>query len=381
MTVRIPFNRAFQVGTEHVHLQSAMDSAHLSGDGWFTRECEDELAKQTQSSRALLTPSCSAALEAAALLLDIQPDDEIIMPSFTFVSTANAFVLRRAIPVFVDIREDTMNLDEEQVAAAIGPRTRAIVPVHYGGVACEMDVLSEIAVDHGLDIVEDAAQGLMASYRSRPLGSIGRLGTVSFHETKTITCGEGGALLINDANLVERAEIIREKGTNRSQFFRGQVDKYTWTEVGSSFLLGELNAAFLYAQLGAAESVTAMRMRIWNEYHGAFEAVEKEGLARRPIVPDGCRHNAQTYYLLLRDLDARSSFIASLRSKGIDAVFHYVPLHSSPAGQRYGRSASTLPRTDDLSGRLVRLPLWPAMEGWMVEEVIDASVAALRSSP
>jgi dTDP-4-amino-4,6-dideoxygalactose transaminase len=322
-------------------------------------------------------PSCTAALEAAAILLDLAPGDEVIMPSFTFVSTANAFVLRGAVPVFVDVRGDTLNIDEDAVAEAVTSRTRAIVPVHYAGVGCEMGALMAIADHHGLRIVEDAAQGIMADYRGRPLGAMGDLGAFSFHETKNVTCGEGGALLVNAPDLVERAEVIRDKGTNRSRFLRGQVDKYTWMDLGSSFLLSDVNAAFLYGQLEAADAITQMRLDVWERYHAEFEELERDGLLRRPVVPDNCRHNAHMYYLLLPTAPRRHEFLSELKTWGVDAVFHYVPLHSSPAGLRHGRAAGRLWRTDDLSARLARLPLWPGMPDSAVERVVEAVHAAV----
>jgi len=355
---RIPFNRPYMTGRELAYIAQAHANGHLSGDGPFTKRCNAWLEQTTGAMRALLTHSCTAALEMAALLLDLEPGDEVIMPSFTFVSTANAFVLRGAVPVFVDIRADTLNIDENLIEAAITPRTRAICVVHYAGVGCEMDAIEAIAVRHGLTIVEDAAQGILATYRGRPLGAIGALGALSFHETKNLISGEGGALLVNDARFAERAEIIREKGTNRSQFFRGQVDKYTWVDVGSSYLPSEILAAFLAAQIEEADTINARRLALWNRYHEAFAPLEAAGRLRRPIVPAHCTHNAHTYYLLLDDLDARTRFIASLKANDIHPVFHYVPLHSAPAGRKYGRASGDLAITDRTGERLVRLPLW-----------------------
>ena len=359
---KIPFNRPFMTGQEQAYIAQAHALGHLSGDGEFTRRCHAWLENRTGADKALLTHSCTAALEMAALLLDLKPGDEVIMPSFTFVSTANAFVLRGAVPVFVDIRADTLNIDESLIEAAITPRTRAICVVHYAGVACEMDEILAIAGRHGLAVVEDAAQGIMSTYKGRALGAIGALGALSFHETKNIISGEGGALLVNDPTLVERAEIIREKGTNRSKFFRGQVDKYTWVEVGSSYLPSEILAAFLAAQLDEADPITSRRLALWNRYHAWAAAHEADGRLRRPIVPDHCTHNAHMYYLLLRDLDDRTRFISRLKQEGIGAVFHYIPLHSSPAGLRHGRAAGELPVTDSVSDRLVRMPLWIGLE-------------------
>jgi dTDP-4-amino-4,6-dideoxygalactose transaminase len=377
--MKIPFNKPYMSGKELFFIAEAHFNGMLSGDGPFTKRCHAWLEERTGAEKALLTHSCTAALEMAALLLDLQPGDEVIMPSYTFVSTANAFVLRGAVPVFVDIRPDTLNIDETLIEAAITSRTKAIVPVHYAGVACEMDVIMDIARRHGLMVIEDAAQGIMSSYKGRPLGSIGHLGCLSFHETKNIISGEGGALLINDAALAHRAEIIREKGTNRSQFFRGQVDKYTWCDVGSSFLPGELIAAFLWAQMEAAEEITHRRLAIWNTYHLAFARLEEQGALRRPIVPHGCSHNAHMYYLLLPSLSARTRFIDQMRQHDIATVFHYVPLHRSPAGQRYGRAHGELPVTEDLADRLVRLPLWVGLDEH-IETVISTATAAISSS-
>lgn len=361
--VKIPFNKPHMTGKELWYIAQAHANGHLAGDGEFTKKCNAWLETRTGARKALLTHSCTAALEMAAILCDIQPGDEVIMPSYTFVSTANAFVLRGAVPVFVDIRADTLNLDENKIEGAITKRTKAIVPVHYAGVACKMDAIMEIARRHNLLVVEDAAQGVTACYKERPLGSIGNLGTLSFHETKNVISGEGGALLVNDPRLAERAEIIREKGTNRSQFFRGQVDKYTWVDVGSSYLPSEIIAAFLWAQLEQAETITAQRIALWEIYHRAFGEAEAKGLLRRPVIPAQCAHNAHMYYLLLRDLAHRSAFITRLREHNILSVFHYVPLHSSPAGKRFGRSHGDMAVTDDIADRLVRLPLWLSMEG------------------
>ena len=366
----IPFNRPYMTGRELWLIAQAHARGHLSGDGEFTRRCHRWLEQATGSHRALLTHSCTAALEMAALLLDLQPGDEVILPSYTFVSTANAFVLRGAVPVFVDIRADTLNLDETLIEAAITPRTRAICPVHYAGVACEMDAINAIAERFGLAVIEDAAQGVMASYRGRPLGSLGRFGALSFHETKNLISGEGGALLINRAEDAERAEVIREKGTNRSRFFRGQVDKYTWVDVGSSYLPSELVAAFLCAQMEQAEAITAQRLQLWENYHVAFADLEREGRVRRPVVPAHCQHNAHMYYLLFNSLSERSAAIEALKAQGIRPVFHYIPLHSAPAGRRYGRTPSPMTVTDRVSDCLLRLPLWlPDLD---IERVIEA---------
>ena len=372
----IPFNKPYMTGRELANIEQAHCHGHLSGDGPFTKLCHRWLEQKTQASRTLLTHSCTAALEMAALLLDLAPGDEVIMPSFTFVSTANAFVLRGAIPVFVDIREDTLNIDEHLIEAAITPRTKAICVVHYAGVACEMDEIMAIASRHGIHVVEDAAQGIMSSYKGRPLGAIGELGALSFHETKNIISGEGGALLCRDAGMAERAEIIREKGTNRSKFFRGQVDKYTWVDVGSSFLPGEITAAFLSAQIDGADAITARRLSLWDRYHVWAEQHEAAGLLRRPIVPGHCTHNAHMYYMLLPTLEARTTFIASLKDQGVQAVFHYIPLHSSPAGRQYGHVGSDMTITDDISLRLVRMPLWVGLED-QLDLVLTAADRAL----
>ena len=360
--MNIPFNRPFLVGSELEYIRQAHAKGHLSGDGVFTKQCHQWLETHLGVAKALLTHSCTAALEMAAILLDLEPGDEVIMPSFTFVSTANAFVLRGAVPVFVDIRPDTLNIDENLIEAAITSRTRAICVVHYAGVACEMDAIVALARRHGLKVVEDAAQGIFSTYKGRPLGSIGDLAALSFHETKNVISGEGGALLINDPALVERAEIIREKGTNRSRFFRGQVDKYTWVDIGSSYLPSELIAAFLAAQLEHGNEITARRLALWERYHAWAAPFEVSGTLRRPYVPADCSHNAHMYYLLLTGLDERTTFIEAMKAAGIGTVFHYIPLHSSPAGQRFGRTAGSLPHTDATSAQLVRLPFWVGLE-------------------
>jgi len=368
---KIPFNKPHMTGKELYYIAEAKFGNMLAGDGIFTKRCHKWLEQETGCNKALLTHSCTAALEMAALLLDIKAGDEIIMPSFTFVSTANAFVLRGGIPVFIDIREDTLNIDESLIEAAITPRTRAIVPVHYAGVSCEMDSILSIAHRYGLKVVEDAAQGVMASYKGRALGSIGDLGAFSFHETKNVISGEGGALLVNDSALALRAEIIREKGTDRSRFFRGEVDKYTWQEVGSSFLPGELIAAFLWAQLEEASSITQERLAIWNNYHTALAPLEEKGLLRRPIVPAECQHNAHMYYILLPQEVNRQSVLEQLKHHEIHSVFHYVPLHSSPGGQRYGRMSGELPVTNKQSERLVRLPMWIGLSPEQQSKIIE----------
>lgn len=376
----IPFNWPHMTGKELYYIAESHFNGRLAGDGPFTKRCHTWLEQRSGSAKVLLTHSCTAALEMTALLLDIEPGDEVIMPSFTFVSTANAFVLRGAVPVFVDVRDDTFNLDERLIESAITPRTRAIVPVHYAGVACEMDTIMDIAKRHGLKVVEDAAQGVMASYKGRALGSIGDLGAYSFHETKNVISGEGGSLLVNDAELALRAEIIREKGTDRSQFFRGEVDKYTWKEVGSSFLPGELVAAFLWAQLEEADRITQERLASWEQYHALMAPLAAKGVLRRPIVPKECQHNAHMYYVLLSEEVDRQVILAELKRNDISSVFHYVPLHSSPAGQRYGRSHGNLSVTDSVSERLIRLPLWVGLSEAQQDKVAKVLTKALNVS-
>ena len=368
----IPFNKPYISGKELWNIAQAHALGQMAGDGSFTKQCNEWLEQRTGCHKALLTHSCTAALEMAAILADIGPGDEVIMPSYTFVSTANAFVLRGGVPVFVDIRPDTLNIDETLIEAAITPRTKVIVPVHYAGVGCEMDTIMDIALRHNLLVIEDAAQGVMATYKSKALGAIGHLGTLSFHETKNLTSGEGGALLINDPKLAERAEIIREKGTNRSLFFRGQVDKYTWVDIGSSYLPGEIIAAFLWAQMEEAESITGKRIDIWQHYHEALVSLEAAGKLRCPIIPDGCKHNAHMYYVLLNSLDERTGLMKTLKKHGINSVFHYVPLHSAPAGLRYGRVHGKMIHTDDLSDRLLRLPLWIGLDKEKKNTLIDS---------
>ncbi|MEH2554038.1 dTDP-4-amino-4,6-dideoxygalactose transaminase [Bradyrhizobium algeriense] len=374
----IPFNRPYATGKELAYQTDALHSSHLSGDGTFTKRCHRWIEEHTGCSKALLTHSCTSALDMAALLLDIQSGDEVILPSYTFVSTANAFVLRGAVPVFVDIRQDTLNLDEKLIEDAITTRTRAIVPVHYAGVSCEMDSIAAIARRHGLRIVEDAAQGIMAGYKNRALGAIGDLGSFSFHETKNIISGEGGSLMVRDEELAKRAEIIREKGTDRGRFFRGEVDKYTWQDVGSSFLPSELIAAFLWSQLEEAQRITRERLEIWRRYHQMLEPLERRGLLRRPIVPVDCQHNGHIYYILLAPEIDRQQLLAGLKQAGIGAVFHYVPLHSSPAGLRYGRAHGELALTTALSQRLVRLPMWVGLNETQQQRVCEVLTALLE---
>jgi dTDP-4-amino-4,6-dideoxygalactose transaminase len=373
----IPFNKPYTTGRELIYAAEAQRNYHLGGDGPFTKSCHAWIEERTGCAKALLTHSCTAALEMSALLLNIAPGDEVIMPSYTFASTANAFVLRGAIPVFIDIREDTLNLDETKIEPAITPRTRTIVPVHYAGVACEMDSILAIAKRHGLKVVEDAAQGITADYKGRPLGTIGELGTLSFHESKNIISGEGGSLLVNDPDLVLQAEIIREKGTDRSRFLRGEVDKYTWQDVGSSFLPGELVAAFLLAQLEDASHITGERLAIWRRYHEMLAPLEATGLIRRPIVPECCRHNAHIYYALLAPEIDRQRILAAFKRTGIGAVFHYVPLHSSPAGLRHGRAHGSLAVTTSIAQRLIRLPLWIGLTQVQQEKVVKVLGEAL----
>lgn len=368
---RILFNRPYMTGKELYYIAEAKFGNMLAGDGRFTKQCHHWIEQNAKCDKALLTHSCTAALEMAALLLDIQPGDEIIMPSYTFVSTANAFVLRGGIPVFVDIRSDTLNLDEKLIEAAITTRTKAIVVVHYAGVACEMDTIMSIARKHDIAVVEDAAQGVMSRYKGQALGSIGDIGAFSFHETKNVISGEGGALLVNDSLLSLRAEMIREKGTDRSRFFRGEIDKYTWQEVGSSFLPGELIAAFLWAQLEEAESITNARLKIWDIYHALLAPLEQKGLLRRPIIPADCQHNAHMYYILLDTQADRQAVLSELKRNEIYAVFHYVPLHSSPAGKRYSKVHGSMEVTDTQSERLLRLPLWVGLELEQQQRIID----------
>lgn len=368
---RLPFNFPHMTGKELSYIAESHFNGMLAGDGPFTKRCHEWLERYTGGYKALLTHSCTAALEMSALLLDIQPGDEVIMPSYTFVSTANAFVLRGAVPVFVDIREDTLNLNERLIEEAITPRTRAIVPVHYAGVACEMDSIMAIAKRRNLRVVEDAAQGVMATYKGRALGSIGDLAAFSFHETKNVISGEGGALIVNDPALSARAEIIREKGTDRSRFFRGEVDKYTWQEVGSSFLPGEIVAAFLWAQLEEADRITRERLESWQRYHELVEPLEKKGAIRRPVIPSECQHNAHMYYILTESAEERQRILEEFKRHNIMAIFHYVPLHSSPGGRRYGRASGSLEVTVRQSECLVRLPLWVGLNQSSQDRIVD----------
>jgi dTDP-4-amino-4,6-dideoxygalactose transaminase len=369
----IPFNKPYLVGKELSYISRAVLEGKISGDGSFTKKCSHWLESQTGCKKALLTHSCTAALEMAAILCDIQPGDEIIMPSYTFVSTANAFVLRGGVPVFVDIRSDNLNIDESLIEQAITPKTRAIVCVHYAGVACEMNSIMKTAEKHNLIVIEDAAQALLSFYEGRALGSIGHFGCLSFHETKNVISGEGGALLINDPSFADRAEIIREKGTNRSQFFRGEIDKYTWVDMGSSYLPSEIIAAFLYAQLEEAPRINAKRKEIWSAYFNAFKPLEERKLVTLPVRKDNSDPgNGHIFYLITRSLEERTALITFLKEHGIMAIFHYVPLHSAPAGLKFGRTAGTMLNTDTLSNTIVRLPLFFELNENEIRQIIDS---------
>jgi dTDP-4-amino-4,6-dideoxygalactose transaminase len=355
---RIPFNRPFIAGKELFYIANAVTDGQIAADGIYTKRCSRFLEERFATNRALMTPSCTAALEMAAILCDLGPEDEVILPSYTFVSTASAVVRTGARPVFVDIRPDTLNLDETKIEEAVTPHTKAIVPVHYAGVGCEMDAILAIAEKYGLRVIEDAAQGVHAYYKGRALGSIGHLGAYSFHETKNYICGEGGALCVNDPTLVRRAEIIRDKGTNRQQFFRGEVDKYTWVDIGSSYVPSEISAAFLWAQFENLDVIAQRRQDVFERYHNALTPLETMGLLRVPRVPTECQTNCHMFYILLPTMEVRDQLMACLRTQGIQSVFHYVPLHSSPIGKKIGTAASELPVTTDLSGRLLRLPFY-----------------------
>ena len=368
--MRVPFNRPVLTGAEMDYMRAAIDNLQISGDGVFTKKVHALLESLTGAQKALLTTSCTHALEMTALLLDVTPGDEIILPSFTFVSTANAFVLRGGRPVFVDIRRDTLNIDPAQIASRITPRTRAIVVVHYAGIGCDMDAIMAIASRHAIPVIEDNAHGLLGAYRDRPLGSFGALTALSFHETKNFTCGEGGALMINDARYVERAEILREKGTDRSRFFRGQVDKYGWMDIGSSYLPSDLLAAFLLAQLESRDRIQAHRKRVWETYRSELEDWARANDVGLPHVPDECRQSYHLFYLVMPSLDARQAFIAHLRERGVGAVFHYLPLHLSPMGRRFGGRPGDCPVTEEVSDRLVRLPLYNDLSPETQAEVI-----------
>lgn len=368
----IAFNNPPHVGKEVNYIKEAIGNHKICGDGEFTKKCNSWIEEKTGTGKALLTTSCTHALEMAALLLDIKPGDEVIMPSFTFVSTADAFVLRGATIVYVDIRPDTMNINEELIEEAITEKTKAIVPVHYAGVACEMDRIMEIAKKYNLAVVEDAAQGVMSSYKGKALGTFGEFGCFSFHETKNYSMGEGGALLIRDEKNIEDAEIIREKGTNRSKFFRGQVDKYTWVSAGSSYLPSDINAAYLWAQLEEAETINNNRLDSWNRYYAGLRGLEEQGKIELPYIPEGCVHNAHMFYIKAKDLQERTTLISYLKENGVLAVFHYVPLHSAPAGVKYGRFSGEDVYTTKESERLVRLPMYYGLKEEEIQKVIDA---------
>jgi len=369
----IPFNKPPYTGNEDQYVLQAMHSAKISGDGDFSRRCQSWFESELGCKNALLTPSCTHALEMAALLIDIQPGDEVIMPSYTFVSTANAFVLRGARIVFVDIRPDTLNIDETLIEAAINKKTKAIVPVHYAGVPCEMDVIMNIADKYQLYVIEDAAQGMMSTYKGRPLGTIGHLGAYSFHETKNYTSGgEGGLLIINDEIFSVRAEIIREKGTNRSQFFRGMVDKYSWVDIGSSYLPCDIQAAYLWGQLEKVKEINDFRLAVWSFYHNSFQSLFDAGQIDRPCVPSGSIHNAHMYYLKTKNIEQRTLLLEHLKEKGILAVFHYVPLHTASAGLQFGRFNGVDRYTTELSEGLIRLPIWYGIEQGDLELIVDS---------
>ena len=375
--IRIPFNRPFATGDELDYIRAAVAAPKFAGDGSFTAQCHVLLEQSLGIQKALLTTSCTHALEMAALLLDIAPGDEVIVPSFTFPSAANAFVLRGARPLFVDIRADTLNIDESQIERRITARTKAIFPVHYAGVGCEMNTITSVARQHGIAVVEDNAHGLYGKYRGRYLGTLGQLATLSFHETKNFSCGEGGALLINDANLNQRAEILREKGTNRSQFFRGEIDKYTWVDVGSSYLPADLLAAFLRAQLEHRDQIQSMRRKIWETYALELTSWAKTNRARLPIIPPECEQSYHMFYVIMPSLESRQALISHLAGLGILAVFHYLPLHLSPMGLRFGGHQGDCPVTEDLADRLLRFPFFTGMSTSEQAQVIDA-VRAFR---
>lgn len=368
----IVFNQAPFTGKEFGYIQKAIDNKKICGDGEFTQKCSEWLEEKTGASKVLLTTSCTHALEMAALLCDIKEGDEVIMPSYTFVSTADAFVLRGAKIVFVDIRPDTMNIDETKIEDAITDKTKVIVPVHYAGVACEMDTIMDIAKKHNLMVVEDAAQGLMSTYKGKALGTIGDFGCISFHETKNYSMGEGGALYINDPKYIEDAEIIREKGTNRSKFFRGQVDKYTWVNAGSSYLPSDMNAAYLWAQLEIAEEINDHRLELWNAYYEGLKPLEEKGSIELPKIPEGCEHNAHMFYIKTKDLDERTQLIKYLKDNEIMAVFHYIPLHTAPAGLKFTTFNGEDKYTTLESERLLRLPMYYGLEVGVVEKICKA---------
>lgn len=368
----IPFNVPPAVGTEEKYIHEAISNHKICGDGGFTKKCNQWLEQVCKSTKALLTTSCTHATEMAAILSDIRPGDEVIMPSFTFVSTADAFVLRGAKVVFVDIRPDTMNMEETLIEDAVTEHTKAIVPVHYAGISCEMDTVMDVAKRHHLVVIEDAAQAIGSTYKGIPCGSMGRFGCLSFHETKNLSMGEGGALLIRDPDDIERAEVIREKGTNRSKFYRGEIDKYTWVAAGSSYLPSELNSAYLWAQFEKYTQIQESRMKAWERYHKGFKRLADAGWIIRPTVPDNCQHNAHMYYIKVRDIGEREQLIGYLFEKGIHAVFHYIPLHSAPAGKKYGRFHGEDQYTTRESERLLRLPMYYNMENKDIDYVIDS---------
>jgi len=367
----INFNKPPHTGAEEQYVLQAIKSDKISGDGLFGKKCQAWFEEKLGCKKTLLTPSCTAALEIAAILIDIQPGDEVIVPSYTFVSTANAFVLRGATIVFVDIRPDTMNMDEKLIEAAITPKTKAIVPVHYAGVGCEMDVIMDVANRHGVFVVEDAAQGMMSSYKGKPLGTIGHIGAFSFHETKNYTsAGEGGLLIINDEQFINRAEIIREKGTNRSLFFRGMADKYSWVDIGSSYLMNDVSAAYLWGNIKKATEINENRINSWNGYYDGLQELEDKGFLKLPTIPDACAHNAHMFYIKVKDLETRTELLEYLKQNDILSVFHYIPLHSAPAGLKFGRFDGADVCTTTESERLVRLPMHYGMNIGSIEKVI-----------
>ena len=374
--MQIPFNRPYLTGNELKYIEdvlgSVKDGGHISGDGKYTKKVQDFIRSRFGAEKALLTPSCTSALELATRLLDLKPGDEVIVPSYTFSSTVNPVLMAGARPVFADIQEDTLNIDPEDIRRKITPKTKAIYPMHYAGVACNMDEIMEISREHDLKVVEDAAQAVNAKYKGKYLGTIGDFGCYSFHETKNYTCGEGGALLINteDRELIERAEIIREKGTNRSKFFRGEIDKYTWVDIGSSYLLSDILAAFLYAQLEKLDEIQEKRMRIWQAYYTSLKPLEEKGKLRLPVVPDYADHNAHLFYILLKDERTRDLMLEKLRKSGIQAVFHYIPLHESPFGSGLGYQKGNLPISEESSNRLIRLPLYPSLQEHDLDNII-----------
>ena len=378
MSEIIPFNRPYFTGKEQDYINKTYLNGQISGDGPFTKSCHEWLQTHLRCNKVLLTHSCTAALEMAAILLNLAPGDEVIMPSYTFISTANSFVLRKAVPVFIDIREDTLNINEELIEEAITPKTKAILVVHYAGVSCEMNKIMRIAKKYNLFVVEDAAQGILSKYKDKFLGTIGHLGCISFHETKNITSGEGGALIINDKKFIPRAEIIREKGSDRSQFFRGEVDKYTWRDIGSSFLPGELISSFLLAQLRESKSITEKRIKIWNKYYVAFKELANKGVVSLPKIPQNCSHNGHIFFLLFKNLEHREYFITRMRESGILCIFHYIPLHLSEAGKKYAKVYGTLRISENVANQIVRLPLWIELDNEKQKRVINSALKILE---